>query len=95
MTHGGNRNSYRVLLGKHEGKRPLGRPRDQWEDNIKVDIKVLGVDYIYLVQDRDSEWVCFEHRNESSGSIRCREFLDYPRNCQLYMKDSASWSISC
>ena len=57
MTHGGNGNSYRVLLGKHEGKRPLWRPRDQWEDNIKVDIKEIGVDYIYLAQDRDSWWV--------------------------------------
>ena len=57
MTHGGNRNSYRVLLGKHEGKRTLGRPRDQWEDNIKVYIKEIGVDYIYLAQDRDSWWV--------------------------------------
>jgi hypothetical protein len=47
VTHGDNRNAYRVLLGKHEGKRPLGRPRDQWEDNIKVDIKKIGVDYIW------------------------------------------------
>jgi hypothetical protein len=57
MTLGGNRNAYRVLLGKHEGKRPLARPRDQWEDNIKVDIKEIGVDYIYLAQVRDSWWV--------------------------------------
>jgi len=39
MAHGGNRNAFRVLLGKLEERRPLGRPRDQWEDNIKVDIK--------------------------------------------------------
>ena len=39
MTHG-NRNAYRVLLGKHEGKRPLGRPRVQWEDSVKVDINL-------------------------------------------------------
>jgi len=57
MTQGGNRNAYRVLLGKHEGKGPLGRLRDQWEDNIKVDIKEIRVDYIYLAQDRDSWWV--------------------------------------
>jgi hypothetical protein len=50
-------NAFRILLGKHEGKRPLGRPRDQWEDNIKVDIKGVGVDYIYVAQDRDSWWV--------------------------------------
>jgi len=57
VTQGGNRNTYRVLLGKREGKGPLGRLRDQWEDNIKVDIKEIGVDYIYLAQDRDSWWV--------------------------------------
>jgi hypothetical protein len=48
MTQEGNRNAYRVLLG---------RLTDQWEDNIKVDIKEIGVDYIYLAQDRDSWWV--------------------------------------
>jgi hypothetical protein len=35
-THRGNRNTYRVLVGKPEGKRPLGRPRCRWEDNIKM-----------------------------------------------------------
>ena len=33
---------YRVLVGKHEGKRPLGRPRRRWEDNIKMDLQVVG-----------------------------------------------------
>jgi len=33
---------YRVLVGKTEGKRPLGRPRHRWEDNIKMDIKEMG-----------------------------------------------------
>jgi hypothetical protein len=41
-THYENRNSYRVLLGKLEGKRPLGRPRRRWEDNIEMDIR--GID---------------------------------------------------
>jgi hypothetical protein len=40
-THGKNRNAYRVLVGEREGKRPLGRPRHRWEDNIKVDIKEI------------------------------------------------------
>jgi hypothetical protein len=37
---GGNRNAYRVLMGKPEGKRQLGRPRRRWEDNIKMDLKL-------------------------------------------------------
>ena len=47
---------YRVLVGKPEGKRPLGRPRRRWEDNIKMDIQEVefgGVYWIELPQDRD------------------------------------------
>jgi len=39
---GDRRGSYRVLVGKREGKRPLGRPRRRWENNIKVDIWEVG-----------------------------------------------------
>jgi hypothetical protein len=45
-----------VLLGKPEGKRPLGRPRRRWEDNIKMDHQEVGcggMDWIELAQDRD------------------------------------------
>jgi hypothetical protein len=52
---GQGRGVYRVLVGKAEGKRPLGRPRRRWEDNIKVDLqKVRGVcgDWMELAQDR-------------------------------------------
>jgi len=44
------------LVGKPEGKRPLGRPRSRWEDNIKMDIQEVGsggMDWIELAQDRD------------------------------------------
>ena len=47
---------YRALLGKLEGRKPLGRPRRRWEDNIKIDIQEVGcvdMDWIELVQDRD------------------------------------------
>ena len=47
---------YRVLVGKPEGKRPLGRPRRRWEDNIKMDLQEVGVgcgDWMELAQDRD------------------------------------------
>jgi len=50
------RGMYRVLVGKPEGKRPLGRPRHKWEDNIKMDLKEVGcggMDWIELAQDRD------------------------------------------
>jgi hypothetical protein len=50
------RNVYRLLVGKPEGKRPLGRPRRRWVDNIKMDLLEMGwggVDWISLAQDRD------------------------------------------
>jgi hypothetical protein len=41
-THGEGRNVYRVLVGKPEGKRPLGSPRRRWEDGIKMDLREIG-----------------------------------------------------
>jgi hypothetical protein len=55
---GAKRNAYRVLVGKTEGNRPLGRPRRRWVDNIKIDLKGTGwdgIDWIDLAQDRD-QW---------------------------------------
>jgi hypothetical protein len=52
---GEKRNAYRLLVGKPEGKRPLGRPRRRWIDNIKIDLLEIGVsvvDWIGLAQDR-------------------------------------------
>jgi hypothetical protein len=55
-THGGEgRGVYRVSVGKPEGKRPLGRPRRRWEDNIKLDLRKIGIDganWIQLAEDR-------------------------------------------
>jgi hypothetical protein len=54
---GESRVVYRVLVGKPEGKRPFGRPRCRWQDNIKINLQeVGGMDWISLVQDRDSWW---------------------------------------
>jgi hypothetical protein len=53
---GENRNVYRLLVGKPEGKRPLGRPRHRWVDNIRMDFGEVGwgdVDWIDLAQDRN------------------------------------------
>jgi hypothetical protein len=55
---GEKRNAYRILVGKPEGKRPLGRPRRKWMDNIKIDLGEIGWDsmhWIDLAQDRD-QW---------------------------------------
>jgi hypothetical protein len=50
------RSAYRALVGKPEGRRPLGRPMHKWEDNIKMDLRQVGwggMDWISLAQDRD------------------------------------------
>jgi len=56
---GERRGVYRVLVGKHEGKKPLGRPRCRWEGNIRIDLQEVecgGVDWIELAQDRGRWW---------------------------------------
>jgi hypothetical protein len=55
-TYGERRGAYRALVGKPVGRRPLGRPRRRWVDNIKIDLREVGcggVDWIDLAQDRD------------------------------------------
>jgi hypothetical protein len=54
---GETRNAYRILVGKPKGKRPLGRPRRRWVDNIKMILEIGwdGMDWIKLAQDRD-QW---------------------------------------
>jgi hypothetical protein len=55
---GEGRGAYRILVGKPEGRRPLGRPRRRWEDNLKMDLQEVGwggggMDWIDMAQDRD------------------------------------------
>jgi hypothetical protein len=53
---GENRGAYRILVGRPEERRPLGRPRRRWEDNIKMDLQEVGwvsMDWIELAQERD------------------------------------------
>jgi hypothetical protein len=55
-TNGEKRNAYRLLVGKPEEKRPLGRPRRRWVDNIRMNLGEVGwgdVDWIGLTQDRN------------------------------------------
>ena len=62
---GQGRGVYGVLVGKPEGKRPLGRPRHRWEDNIKMDLQEVGGGC--------EDWMEF-------GFQKCGEFLDYLQN---------------
>jgi hypothetical protein len=62
-----------VLVEKRERRRSLGRPRLRWEDNIKMDLRVVGW--------RGIEWIdlvagCCKYGNEPSGSIKCGELLE-------------------
>jgi hypothetical protein len=53
---GAKRNAYRILVGKPEGKRPLGRPSHRWVNNLKMDLRKIrwdGMDWIDLAQERE------------------------------------------
>ena len=70
---GERRGVYRVLVGKPEGKRPLGRPRRKWENNTKMGLPEVGfggMDCIDLAQDTD-RW-----RALLNGVMKCEEFCD-------------------
>jgi hypothetical protein len=65
-THGERRNAYRILVGKSEENRPLGRTRGRWEDNIKMNLREIGwvrMDWIDLAQDR-GQWEALVNTNE-------------------------------
>ena len=66
------------MVGKPEGRRPLGRPRRRWVDNIRMKLQEVGcgyMDWFGLAQDRD-RWRTFDSGNEPSGSVKCGEFVD-------------------
>jgi hypothetical protein len=92
---GEKRGVYRVLVGKPEEKRPLGRPRRRWEDNIKMDIQEVGMlEYGLDWASSGKRQVAsnYECVNEPSGSIKRGEFLDYLQTGYLLKNDSAPWS---
>jgi hypothetical protein len=77
---GEKRNSYRLLVVKPEGKRPPGRRRYRWVDNIRMDLVEVGwgvVDWIGLALNRN-RWSCCEFGIEPSGSMTCRETIEWP-----------------
>jgi hypothetical protein len=68
---GDGRGAYKVLIGRPEGTRPLGRPRRRWEDNIKMDLREIGIDganWIRLAQDR----------------VQCRAFVSTVMNLRFH-----------
>jgi hypothetical protein len=83
-TQRGVRNAYKIVIGTAEGKRPRGRCRRRWEDNIRMDLREIrweGVDWMHLAQDR-GQWRAFMKKgNESSGSVKGGEFLDWLSDC--------------
>jgi len=75
---GVGRGVHRVLVGKPEGKRPLGRPRRRWEDNIKMDFQEVGgrcEDWMELAQDRN-RWRALVSTVMNLRVPKCGEFLD-------------------
>jgi hypothetical protein len=73
------RGVYRLLVGKPEGKRPLGRPRRRWEDNIKMDLEEVAcgvMDWIDLAQDKDRWKALVNAVMNLRVPYQCREFLD-------------------
>ncbi|KAJ4450346.1 hypothetical protein ANN_01766 [Periplaneta americana] len=76
----GSRNAYRVLVGRPEGKRSLGRPRRRWEDNIKMDLRKVGYDdreWINLAHDRD-RWRAYVRAAMNlrfGGSLNTHRFM--------------------
>jgi hypothetical protein len=83
---GDRRGVYRVLVGRPEGKRPLGRPRRRWEDNIKMDLREIGIDgvnWIRLAQD-NVQWRTCENGNEPSVSIKKAGFFYKLSDNQLF-----------
>jgi hypothetical protein len=74
---GERRGVYRVLVGKCEGKEPLGKPRCKWESNninYIQEERWEGMDWIDMAQERD-RWGSFKCGNKLSSSIKCWEFL--------------------
>jgi hypothetical protein len=85
-------NAYRILVGKPEGKRPLGRPRCRWEDNLRMDLREIGwcgMDWIDLAQDME-QWRALVNTvlklkmPKSVGKLLS--------SCTLLNKDPAPWS---
>jgi hypothetical protein len=67
---GEGRGAYRALVGRPEGKRPLGRPRRRWEDNIKMDLREIGIDGANCIQ-------------LAQGRVQLRAFVNTVMNLRI------------
>jgi hypothetical protein len=76
---GEKRNAYKILVGKPKGKRPLGRPRRRWVDNIKMDLTEIGwggMDWIDLAQVRDQLRALVNTVMNLRVNVKCWEVLE-------------------
>ncbi|KAJ4426334.1 hypothetical protein ANN_27148 [Periplaneta americana] len=96
------RNAYRVLVGRPEGKRPLGRPRRRWEDNIKMDLREVGYDdrdWINLAQDRD-RWRAYKYqyisreRGRGENTLDVEEAVSIPNAKSVFNNDNIYASLA-
>ena len=81
-----SRNAYRVSVGKPEGKRPLGRPRRRWEDNIKMDLREVGCDpedCIALAEDWDQWRAYVKSGNEPLGFLKANLLVGVKYLCLI------------
>jgi hypothetical protein len=83
----GGRGVYRVLVGRPECKRPLGRPRRRWEDNIKMDLREMGINetnWIQLAQDTVQWRACVNTVMNLGFHKKAGYFFDKLRDSQLF-----------
>jgi hypothetical protein len=87
---GAKRNAYIILVEKLAGKRPLGRSRRRWKDNVKMDLKWDGV--VWTGSGYESVEGSCENGNELSGYLICWEILEGLSDWRLLKKCSGPWS---
>ena len=79
-TYGERRHVYRIMVGKPEGKRPLGRNGGRWEGNIEVDFREMGcegVNWTDPAQDKDRSMAVVNSETQIRGSIKCEGFISW------------------
>jgi hypothetical protein len=88
------RNAYTLLVGRPDGKKPLGRPSRRWVDNIKMDLREIGwfgMGWIDLAQDRN-QWRALINAVMNPSSIKCWEVLELLHNGGPLEKSPAPWN---